>query len=40
MSFPDLDKTSRWVIAMAPIGVYALILPIVYHTGADLFTNL
>lgn len=29
-----------WVMAVAPIGVYALILPVVYHTGADLFANL
>ena len=25
-----------WVMALAPIGVYALILPIVFATGADL----
>ena len=29
-----------WVMALAPIGVYALILPVVYSTGADLFVNL
>ncbi len=29
-----------WVMALAPIGVYALILPVVYVTGADLFVNL
>lgn len=29
-----------WVMAVAPIGVYALILPIVYQTGAELFVNL
>jgi Na+/H+-dicarboxylate symporter len=29
-----------WVIAIAPIGVYALILPVVYETGAGLFVNL
>jgi proton glutamate symport protein len=29
-----------WVMALAPIGVYALILPVVYATGADLFVNL
>lgn len=31
---------TRWVMAVAPIGVYALILPIVYETGADLFLQL
>jgi proton glutamate symport protein len=31
---------TRWVMAVAPIGVYALILPVIYHTGADLFLNL
>ncbi len=29
-----------WVMALAPIGVFALILPVVYETGADLFTQL
>lgn len=29
-----------WVMAVAPIGVYALILPVVYQTGAELFANL
>ena len=29
-----------WVMALAPIGVYALILPVVYTTGAELFVNL
>ncbi len=29
-----------WVMAVAPIGVYALILPVVYQTGAELFVNL
>ncbi len=29
-----------WVMAVAPIGVYALILPVVYLTGAELFVNL
>ncbi len=29
-----------WVMAIAPIGVYALILPVVYETGAELFVNL
>jgi proton glutamate symport protein len=29
-----------WVMALAPIGVYALILPVVYATGPDLFVNL
>ncbi len=31
---------TRWIMAIAPIGVYALILPVVYLTGADLFTQL
>jgi proton glutamate symport protein len=31
---------TRWVMALAPIGVYALILPVVFETGADLFVNL
>ncbi len=31
---------TRWVMALAPIGVYALILPVVYDTGAELFVNL
>ncbi len=29
-----------WVMALAPIGVFALILPVVHATGADLFVNL
>lgn len=29
-----------WVMALAPIGVYALILPVVYATGPELFVNL
>ena len=29
-----------WVMALAPIGVFALILPVVYSTGAGLFANL
>jgi proton glutamate symport protein len=31
---------TKWVMALAPIGVFALILPVVYSTGAELFTNL
>jgi Na+/H+-dicarboxylate symporter len=31
---------TRWIMAVAPIGVYALILPVVYETGAGLFLNL
>jgi proton glutamate symport protein len=31
---------TKWVMAVAPIGVYALILPVVYETGAELFVNL
>lgn len=29
-----------WIMALAPIGVYALILPVVHTTGAELFVNL
>lgn len=29
-----------WVMALAPLGVYVLILPVVHKTGADLFVNL
>lgn len=31
---------TKWIMALAPFGVYALILPVVYETGADLFTQL
>ncbi|MEP2774673.1 MAG: dicarboxylate/amino acid:cation symporter [Luteolibacter sp.] len=31
---------TKWIMATAPIGVYALILPVVYETGADLFRQL
>jgi Na+/H+-dicarboxylate symporter len=31
---------TKWIMAVAPIGVYALILPVVYETGADLFKQL
>ena len=31
---------TKWVMALAPIGVFGLILPVVYATGADLFANL
>jgi Na+/H+-dicarboxylate symporter len=31
---------TRWVMATAPIGVYALIFPVVYRTGAQLFLEL
>jgi Na+/H+-dicarboxylate symporter len=31
---------TRWIMAVAPIGVYALILPVVYETGGDLFKQL
>jgi proton glutamate symport protein len=30
----------HWIMAFAPIGVYALILPVVYSTGFELFANL
>ncbi len=31
---------TKWVMALAPVGVFALILPVVFATGAELFTNL
>lgn len=31
---------TRWVMATAPIGVYALIFPVVYNTGLQLFLEL
>ncbi|WP_411825626.1 dicarboxylate/amino acid:cation symporter [Luteolibacter sp. AS25] len=31
---------TKWIMSIAPIGVYALILPVVYETGAELFTQL
>ncbi len=31
---------TKWVMALAPVGVFALILPVVFTTGADLFANL
>jgi Na+/H+-dicarboxylate symporter len=31
---------TRWVMATAPIGVYALIFPVVYKTGAQIFIEL
>lgn len=31
---------TRWVMATAPIGVYALIFPVVYETGAELFLEM
>ena len=31
---------TKWVMATAPIGVFALILPIVYGTGGELFVKL
>ncbi len=33
-------KMTQWIMALAPIGVYALILPVVYKTGASLFIEL
>jgi len=30
----------HWIMVFAPIGVYALILPVVYQTGFGLFANL
>ena len=29
-----------WIMALAPIGIYALILPVIYETGLDLFASL
>lgn len=31
---------TQWIMALAPIGVYALILPVVYKTGGELFQAL
>jgi Na+/H+-dicarboxylate symporter len=31
---------THWIMALAPIGVYALILPVVYKTGGDIFQAL
>lgn len=31
---------TRWVMALAPIGVFGLILPVVYQSGVGLFTHL
>ncbi|MGJ8635095.1 MAG: dicarboxylate/amino acid:cation symporter [Luteolibacter sp.] len=31
---------TKWIMALAPYGVYALILPVVYETGAGLFAQL
>lgn len=31
---------TKWIMAVAPFGVYALILPVVYETGAGLFAQL
>ena len=31
---------TKWIMLVAPIGVYALILPVVYETGAGLFAQL
>ncbi|NNC88002.1 MAG: dicarboxylate/amino acid:cation symporter [Akkermansiaceae bacterium] len=31
---------TRWIMAVAPIGVYGLILPVVFETGGELFLKL
>jgi len=31
---------TKWIMAAAPIGVYALILPVIFEAGADLFYQL
>ena len=31
---------TTWIMAVAPIGVYALILPVIYEAGLDLFLQL
>ncbi len=31
---------TKWIMAVAPIGVYTLILPVVFETGAGLFAQL
>jgi proton glutamate symport protein len=31
---------TKWIMVVAPIGVYALILPVIHETGGDLFQQL
>ncbi|MBK1832827.1 dicarboxylate/amino acid:cation symporter [Roseibacillus ishigakijimensis] len=31
---------TRWVMATAPVGIFGLILPVVYDTGLDLFAKM
>lgn len=31
---------TKWIMALAPIGVFALIVPVVHSTGAELFAQL
>lgn len=31
---------TRWIMALMPIGVFALIIPVVYNTGAELFVQM
>ncbi|HJM64827.1 MAG: dicarboxylate/amino acid:cation symporter [Roseibacillus sp.] len=31
---------TRWIMALAPIGVYALLLPVVYKSGGEIFVVL
>ena len=31
---------TQWIMALAPVGVFALIVPVVHSTGADLFEQL
>jgi Na+/H+-dicarboxylate symporter len=31
---------TRWVMATAPVGVFGLLLPVIYNTGGELFLNL
>jgi Na+/H+-dicarboxylate symporter len=33
-------EVTKWIMALAPIGVFALIVPVVYSTGAGLFAQL
>ncbi|MEM6910151.1 MAG: dicarboxylate/amino acid:cation symporter [Verrucomicrobiota bacterium] len=31
---------TRWIMALAPLGVFALIVPVIHDTGAELFVSL
>ncbi|MGB1935969.1 MAG: dicarboxylate/amino acid:cation symporter [Akkermansiaceae bacterium] len=33
-------KVTQWIMVFAPLGVFGLLLPVVYHSGADIFVSL